>query len=172
MYLYVDEFQDFSGSSFGKILSQARKFNLGLTLANQFPKQVGDLMEDIRGCVTSYVLFQMDQDHANVLKGVIHPYKPQDLATMPQFKALYHAHDGTSQFITTPMWPAPPTPEQSARAERIRQRTIRDYGREPRQEPPSDARLVDEHPDPPRPPSSNRQPPPGKRPFSRPRNPK
>ncbi len=37
-FLYVDEFQNFATESFAVILSEARKYNLGLTLAHQWPK--------------------------------------------------------------------------------------------------------------------------------------
>ena len=127
VYLYCDEFQNFTTSAFSVILSEARKFNLGLTLANQFPKQVGDLMEDIRGCVSSYILFNMEPDHARLLKSAIMPYKPEDMMNLPQFRALYHAADGSTNFITIPKPPLPPTSEQKERAERIRKRTIEQY---------------------------------------------
>ena len=43
-YLYVDEFQNFATSSFVKILSEARKYRLNLTVANQY---IGQLTEDV-----------------------------------------------------------------------------------------------------------------------------
>jgi hypothetical protein len=39
-YLYVDEFQNFATQSFNKILSEARKYRLNLTLANQYIAQI------------------------------------------------------------------------------------------------------------------------------------
>lgn len=41
-YLYVDEFQTFATSSFIKILSEARKYRLDLTLANQYIGQIDE----------------------------------------------------------------------------------------------------------------------------------
>ncbi len=41
-YLYVDEFQNFATTSFIKILSEARKYRLNLTLANQYIGQVDE----------------------------------------------------------------------------------------------------------------------------------
>ena len=46
--LYVDEFQNFSTETFSDILSEARKYRLSLTVANQF---VGQLTEEIRDAV-------------------------------------------------------------------------------------------------------------------------
>src|SRR4030067_785743 len=39
-FLYVDEFQNFATASFIKILSEARKFGLGVVLANQYIDQI------------------------------------------------------------------------------------------------------------------------------------
>jgi len=44
-YLYVDEFQNFATTSFIKILSEARKYRLDLTLANQY---IGQIDEDVQ----------------------------------------------------------------------------------------------------------------------------
>jgi len=40
-YLYVDEFQNFATDTFGEILSEARKYHLGLIMAHQFIAQIG-----------------------------------------------------------------------------------------------------------------------------------
>lgn len=47
-YLYVDEFQNFATNSFIKILSEARKYRLCLTLANQY---VGQIEEDVQKAI-------------------------------------------------------------------------------------------------------------------------
>ena len=41
-YLYVDEFQNFATDSFATILSEARKYGLNLTVANQYISDAGD----------------------------------------------------------------------------------------------------------------------------------
>ncbi|NTU46440.1 type IV secretion system DNA-binding domain-containing protein [Candidatus Roizmanbacteria bacterium] len=67
-FLYVDEFQNFATSSFVKILSEARKYRLSLTLANQYIEQldlevqraifgnVGTLMAFVVGARDAYPL--------------------------------------------------------------------------------------------------------------------
>jgi len=67
-FLYVDEFQNFATSSFVKILSEARKYRLSLTLANQYIEQldeevqraifgnVGTLMSFVVGARDAYIL--------------------------------------------------------------------------------------------------------------------
>ena len=47
-FLYVDEFQNFATTSFIKILSEARKYRLNLTLANQYIAQVS---EDVQAAI-------------------------------------------------------------------------------------------------------------------------
>ncbi len=47
-FLYVDEFQNFATTSFVKILSEARKYRLSLTLANQY---MGQLEEEVQNAV-------------------------------------------------------------------------------------------------------------------------
>jgi len=39
-YLYVDEFQNFVTDSFASILSEARKYRLGLIIAHQYISQI------------------------------------------------------------------------------------------------------------------------------------
>lgn len=40
-YFYVDEFQNFATDTFGEILSEARKYQLSLTMAHQYIAQIG-----------------------------------------------------------------------------------------------------------------------------------
>jgi hypothetical protein len=47
-YLFVDEFQNFATNSFIKILSEARKYRLDLTLANQY---IGQIDEDVQNAI-------------------------------------------------------------------------------------------------------------------------
>jgi len=47
-YLYVDEFQNFATPDFAQILSEARKFHLGLCVANQF---IGQMEEEVKNAI-------------------------------------------------------------------------------------------------------------------------
>ena len=47
-FLYVDEFQNFATPDFATILSEARKYRLGLTVANQF---IGQMEEEVKNAV-------------------------------------------------------------------------------------------------------------------------
>lgn len=63
-FLYVDEFQNFATESFVKILSEARKFHLGLVLANQYISQIPETIQKAifgnAGTVISFVIGSAD----------------------------------------------------------------------------------------------------------------
>ena len=67
-YLYIDEFQTFTGtesSSYEKILSRARKYKLSLTLAHQQTGQLpGHLLKEILGNVSTTICFQVSREDA------------------------------------------------------------------------------------------------------------
>lgn len=68
-YLYVDEFQNFATTSFIKILSEARKYRLGLTLANQYVEQIDEaVMAAILGNAGSLVNFLVGATDADKLE--------------------------------------------------------------------------------------------------------
>jgi hypothetical protein len=67
-YLYLNEFQTFTGvneSSYEVILSRARKYQLGLVLANQQTHQLSsDLLHAILGNVATLITFNVSHDDA------------------------------------------------------------------------------------------------------------
>jgi len=44
--LYIDEFQNFATDSFAVILSEARKYNLSLVVANQYIAQIDENIQN------------------------------------------------------------------------------------------------------------------------------
>jgi type IV secretory pathway TraG/TraD family ATPase VirD4 len=44
--LYIDEFQNFATESFSVILSEARKYNLALVVANQYINQIDESIQN------------------------------------------------------------------------------------------------------------------------------
>jgi hypothetical protein len=67
-YLYVDEFQNFATTAFIKILSEARKYHLNLTLANQYIGQIDeDVQNAIFGNVGSLISFGVGAQDARLL---------------------------------------------------------------------------------------------------------
>ncbi|HEX9679622.1 MAG TPA: DUF87 domain-containing protein [Candidatus Saccharimonadales bacterium] len=80
-YLYVDEFQNFATDSFAVILSEARKYGLNLTVANQYVSQMSPEVKDaIFGNVGSIISFRVGADDAHALQRYVEPqFEAQDL---------------------------------------------------------------------------------------------
>ncbi|MCA9326678.1 type IV secretion system DNA-binding domain-containing protein, partial [Candidatus Saccharibacteria bacterium] len=73
-YLYVDEFQNFATDSFATILSEARKYGLNLTVANQYIAQMSQEVKDaVFGNVGSIVAFRMGVDDARSMQRYFEP---------------------------------------------------------------------------------------------------
>src|SRR3989338_5820029 len=88
-FLYVDEFQNFATPDFAQILSEARKYRLNLTVANQF---IGQMEEEVKnaifGNVGTLVSFRVGVTDANYLQ---HEYQPvfteADLINIERYNA-------------------------------------------------------------------------------------
>jgi hypothetical protein len=84
MYLYVDEFQNFANESFAEILSESRKYNLALTVANQYIDQMTEEVRSaILGNVGSMVTFRIGAPDADILEKEFAPYfTAEDLVSL------------------------------------------------------------------------------------------
>lgn len=68
-FLYVDEFQSFASDSFASILSEARKYRLGLTLSHQYLAQLRpEILDAVIGNVGSLVSFRVGHEDAIALE--------------------------------------------------------------------------------------------------------
>lgn len=94
-YVYVDEFQNFlrgesAASSFEKMLSEARKYRIALTMANQYLYQIGDLKEAIFGNCGSIVSFRVGPMDADLLEKYFNigenPVTAQELKMLEKFQ--------------------------------------------------------------------------------------
>lgn len=83
-YLYVDEFQNFATESFSVILSEARKYGLNLTVANQYTSQMTDVVRDaVFGNVGTTISFRVSADDAPILSKQFEPvFEAQDLLNL------------------------------------------------------------------------------------------
>lgn len=83
-YLYVDEFQNFATDSFAVILSEARKYGLNLTVANQYISQMTDSVRDaVFGNVGTTISFRVSADDAPILSKQFEPtFDQSDLIQM------------------------------------------------------------------------------------------
>ena len=89
-FMYVDEFQNFATSSFIKILSEARKYRLALTLANQYIEQIDeDVMTAIFGNVGTLISFVVGARDAEFLtKEFSGLYTQNDLVALGKFETV------------------------------------------------------------------------------------
>jgi uncharacterized protein DUF87 len=73
-YLYVDEFQNFATQDFAVILSEARKYHLNLTVANQFISQMDDEVKNaVFGNVGTISSFRLGVSDAGFLTKQFQP---------------------------------------------------------------------------------------------------
>jgi hypothetical protein len=88
-YLYIDEFQNFTTDTFEEILSESRKYGLGLYLTNQLIGQLSDKLRDTVfgnvGTIVSYLVGPLD---ASVLKDIFPPFTENDLISLPRFNII------------------------------------------------------------------------------------
>jgi hypothetical protein len=122
-YLYVDEFQNFINDSFAQILSQARKYKLGLIVAHQYVKQMTEIVHDaIFGNVGTMIAYRIGADDADAFEKEFKPtFLPEDFTNIGRFQMyLKLMIDGvtSSAFSATGMGPWPET-EKSFVAEII-----------------------------------------------------
>jgi len=88
-YFYVDEFQNFATPDFAVILSEARKYGLGLCVANQFIGQVEEEVKNaVFGNVGTIISFRVGVTDANYLQHEFTPtFGEDDLLNVERFHA-------------------------------------------------------------------------------------
>jgi hypothetical protein len=89
-YLYVDEFQALATQNFTVMLSEARKFGLGLVLANQFVSQIPNerLIEALFGNVGTLICFRLGRNDADRVEPQFAPvFDSFDLINLPNWTA-------------------------------------------------------------------------------------
>ncbi|MBM3301140.1 MAG: type IV secretory system conjugative DNA transfer family protein, partial [Deltaproteobacteria bacterium] len=128
-FLYVDEFQNFATESFATILSEARKYRLSLTMANQYVAQllIGDkstkLQDAVFGNVGTIVSFQIGADDAEPMsKQFEEMVVEKDILSLPKYHAYMRLMiDGIpSKPFSVSTLPPPVLPHDTKRIEIIR----------------------------------------------------
>lgn len=111
-YLYVDEFQNFATDSFIKILSEARKFGLALTLANQYMAQIPEYVQKaILGNAGTLISFSVGAEDALIInKEYAEVFSQNDLVNLQNFqialKIMIDGHTSRPFLATTLPLPA------------------------------------------------------------------
>lgn len=86
-YFYVDEFQNYATEDFAVILSEARKYRLNLTVANQFVGQIDEEVKNaVFGNVGSIISFRVGVPDANFLQHEFAPvFNETDLTNIEKY---------------------------------------------------------------------------------------
>lgn len=84
-YLYVDEFQNFATPDFAQMLSEVRKYGMGLILANQFVSQLDEQVRDaIFGNTGTQMTYRVGVQDASILGKEFEPvFNENDLSNVP-----------------------------------------------------------------------------------------
>lgn len=113
-YFYVDEFQNFVNESFAQILSQARKYNLALTVAHQYIEQMTEeVAAAVFGNVGSMILFRVGANDAEKFEKEFAPQFTMDdivnLSARQIYLRLSIDGVGSKPFSATTLPPIPAT---------------------------------------------------------------
>lgn len=84
-YLYVDEFQNFTTLSFANMMSELRKYGVGLTLAHQYLHQLEpDVRHAVIGNAGTLVSFRLGAEDAVLISHELAPrFTSEDLLLLP-----------------------------------------------------------------------------------------
>lgn len=85
-YVYVDEFQNLLTDTFITMLSESRKYGIGLHLTNQYFAQLPKKIQDaILGNVGTLILFGLGIEDAERLAKEFEPFAKEDLINLERF---------------------------------------------------------------------------------------
>lgn len=123
-WVYIDELQRFVNDSLSILLSEARKFGVGVCLANQFTAQLPPpTLDAIRGNVGTMLAFRVGAEDAKALES---EFSPEFAASDLERLAKYHlaarvlARGESLHAFSARTRPPPPVPEDAElRVERI-----------------------------------------------------
>jgi hypothetical protein len=93
-FLYVDECHNLPSENFMELLSEARKFRMGLVLATQYTAQLGsasqkenNFLSAILGNVGTILIFRLGQEDAVKLSPALHPnFNSLDITGLPNWQ--------------------------------------------------------------------------------------
>ncbi len=85
-YLYVDEFQNLTTDTFASMLSESRKYGLGVHVTNQYFAQLPKKIQNaILGNCGTILSFQIGQEDAETLEREFQPMTKSDLANLDKY---------------------------------------------------------------------------------------
>ena len=86
-YLYIDEVHSFITKSFADILSESRKYGLGLFITHQFMEQLDEnILRSVIGNTGTLITFRVGTRDAKVLAEEFYPYfSESDIINLPRY---------------------------------------------------------------------------------------
>jgi DNA segregation ATPase FtsK/SpoIIIE-like protein len=131
-YFYVDEFQNFANESFASILSEARKYKLCLTIANQFIAQMEEPIRDaVFGNMGTTIAFRVGTLDAEFMEKVFAPVFTQEdlqnIAFAQMYLTLQIDNMGSKPFSAKALDPIPPL--QTSMRTQVIERSRHNFGR-------------------------------------------
>lgn len=106
-YVYIDEFQNIVTDSFATMLSEIRKYGVGLHLAHQYVDQLPEnIKQAVAGNIGTLMAFRLGHTDANWLSPHFAPLTPDDLTNIPAYH--YHLRTLSRGQLTTPFTVASP----------------------------------------------------------------
>lgn len=142
-FLYIDEFQNYVTDSIEVILSEARKYRLGLNIAHQYLAQIDDqgggkkkgvnLKDAVFGNVGSMMCYKIGaQDSEQMAKEMAPVFSDQDLVNIDKYKAVMKLSIDTQPSRPFSVIPVNPYLEEGDKeaAEAYKQLSRLKYGRD------------------------------------------
>lgn len=153
-FLHIDEFQNISTPAVASILSEARKYKLGLTVAHQFIAQLDEVIKDaVFGNVGSIAAFRVGNEDAQFLEQQFAPvFSASDLMNTPNYNANVRVLANGTPTQPFSIATMPPPKSDFDTAKRIMEESYRKYGR-PRAEVETEIQQRYQRPVPPVPPA-------------------
>jgi hypothetical protein len=130
-YLHIDEFQNISTPSIASILSEARKYKLGLAVAHQYIAQLDPVIKDaVFGNVGSMAVFRVGNEDAQALENQFNPvFSVHDIMNIPNFNAYMRVLANGVPTQPFSVETLPPIHSDPARAASLMQLSLARYGR-------------------------------------------
>ncbi len=130
-YLYIDEFQNITTDSIATILSEARKYKLGLTVAHQFIAQIDeDIRNAVFGNVGSMAVFRVGPDDATFLEKQFEPtFTAHDLMNVDNRNAYIRILANGKPTSPFNIQTNAPAPTDMGQVEMLRQGSYQRFGR-------------------------------------------
>lgn len=132
-YLYIDEVQHFVTTTFDILLSEARKYGLSLTTANQYLKQLtGNMLDTVMGNVGTMVSFQCGLDDARLLAPYFEPgFDAKRLMHLNAYEAALVTRYGSQSLPAFSLKTLPPVGRNiSLNYAQVREKYLRELSRQ------------------------------------------